>query len=264
MKAYYHGFILVFQFFSILPFPVAVSLSQMNLERAIRLFPLLGLFFGLVYGSVGYFLSTYTSISTVLITFIIWLLGIVLTGGIHLDGWLDTMDAFFSYREPKRRLEVMSDPRVGAFGVLGAIVLLIAKFLFIYEVLVQGQPLSFFWIAWIPVFSRTLMGWTLAFVPTAKNSGLAHLFQTAKTPQTIRFYGLIFLFVVSLLIVVDQVLLFPFLSFLFVTFCTFFFIKKKAVQWFGGVTGDVIGAATEGVEVMLWLTLLLLQSFGMV
>lgn len=264
MKAYYNGLILVFQFFSIVPLPVAVPLSPTNLERAIRLFPLLGLFFGLIYGGVGYLLATCTSISTVLLTFVIWLLGIVLTGGIHLDGWLDTMDAFFSYQEPKRRLEVMADPRVGAFGVLGAIVLLAAKFIFIYEVLAQQQSLSFFWIGWLPVFSRTLMGWTLAFVPTAKNEGLAHLFQTAKTSQTARFYGLTGLFLVFILGVMQPALLLPFLAFLFVTSGTFFWVKRKAGQWFGGVTGDVIGAATEGVEVMLWLTLLLLHSFAIV
>lgn len=264
MNAYYYGLILVFQFFSVLPLSVEVPMKRQNIERAIRLFPVLGLFFGLNYAGIGYLLQSCTSISNLLIAFVIWLLGIVLTGGIHLDGWLDMMDAFFSYRDPKRRLEIMADPRIGAFGVIGAIVLLMAKIIFIYEVLQISQPTSFYWILLIPVFSRTLMGWTLVLVPTAKNSGLGYLFQEAKSPLTFSFYFLYFIFMALPIVFISELRVLPFGFFLLSTILGFFFIKRKAVQWFGGVTGDVIGAATEGMEVILWLILLLLQSFGMV
>lgn len=53
---------------------------------------------------------------------------VVLTGGIHLDGFMDTIDGLFSGREREKCLEIMRDSRVGAFGVIGAICLLLFKF----------------------------------------------------------------------------------------------------------------------------------------
>lgn len=263
MKSYLHGLILAFQFFSILPINYEVSMTKENIEGAMRLFPLIGLFFGLSYGGVGYLLYRYSRLSNLLITFVIWLLGIVLTGGIHLDGWMDTADGFFSYREPKDRLEIMADPQVGAFGVISAIVLLVAKFVFIYEVLNTKQLSIFIWICLIPVFSRTVMGWTLAFIPNAKVTGLGHLFQSAKKPQTIQFYLVYLIIMAVILFIINPAFLFYLFIFLFLMTLSFFMIKKQAIQHFGGISGDVIGAITEGMEVFLWLILLVLQSFVM-
>ena len=264
MKSYYFGLILVFQFFSTLPIPIEVEMNKENIERSIRLFPFLGLFFGLVYASTAFILHSYSSLSNLLITFVIWLLGIVLTGGIHLDGWMDTSDAFFSYRNPEQRLEIMADPRIGAFGVIGAIVLLMAKFIFIYEVLVNPSSFTFILILFIPFLSRSLMGFFLTAIPNAKHEGLGQLFQSAKGPRTMLFYLLYFLILIFSLFLINSQLLLAFTVLWISSIFSFFFIKKKTVQWFGGTTGDVIGAATEGVELLLWLVLLILQSFGMV
>ncbi len=50
-----------------------------------------------------------------------------LTGGLHLDGWMDVADGFGSYRSRERTLEIMKDSRVGAMGVIAAILLLLLK-----------------------------------------------------------------------------------------------------------------------------------------
>ena len=132
MKAYFYGLILNFQFFTTLPIHFEVEMTEKNIERSIRLFPILGAYFGLIYAFSAYFLQNFSPFSNLFIAFFIWLLTIVLTGGIHIDGWMDSADGFFSYRDKPRRLEIMSDPRLGAFGVIGGIVLLLGKFLLIY------------------------------------------------------------------------------------------------------------------------------------
>ena len=111
----------------------------------------------------------------------------VLTGGIHLDGWMDASDAFFSYRDRQKRLEIMKDPRVGAFGVLSVMVLLSARFLFIYEISLRAFDATFVLIVLIPFLSKSVMGILLIKVRAAKEEGLGTLFKQAATRHTFGF-----------------------------------------------------------------------------
>lgn len=43
---------------------------------------------------------------------------IIVTGGFHLDGFLDTMDAFYSYGSREKKLEILKDSHIGAFAVV--------------------------------------------------------------------------------------------------------------------------------------------------
>src|SRR5699024_4477977 len=124
MRACFYGLILNLQFFTVIPVHRDIPMSNKNICGLIGTLPLLGLLFGVMYSGITYLLVDVTSLSTLMISFVIWLLVIVLTGVIHIDGWIDTSDAFFSYRDRKKRLEIMTDPRTGAFGVISVIVLL--------------------------------------------------------------------------------------------------------------------------------------------
>lgn len=263
MKTYYYGLILNFQFFTTLPINLEVPMTEENIERSIRLFPILGLYFGLIYSFVIYFLQNYSPFSNLIIAFIVWLLTIVLTGGIHIDGWMDSSDGFFSYRDQSRRLEIMSDPRLGAFGVIGGIILLLGKFIFIYEILTKTTENSSIYFVLIPILSRTFMAFTLLFIPKAKDKGLGHLFQKAAKKSTPFFYE-IYLFALIPIYFISKWMVLNFLLLLASSFIVFLFVKNKAVKWFGGITGDVVGAAVEGLEVFLWFILLLLHYFAMV
>lgn len=55
-------------------------------------------------------------------------LPVAVTGGIHLDGLCDTSDALASWTPRERKLEIMHDPRAGAFGVIGVVMYLILQF----------------------------------------------------------------------------------------------------------------------------------------
>ncbi len=262
MMSYGYGLLLLIQFFSIVPISIEVPMTPKHIERAIRLLPVLGMGFGVLYSLTAYVLHAHTSFSPLLTTFFVWLSTIVWSGGIHLDGWMDSADAYFSYQNPEKRRAIMEDPRVGAFGVLGIVVLLTAKFVFIYEVIHTPTLVTFWAIFLIPVLSRMLMGLMLVSTPSAKDTGLGHLFQAAKTTHTLPFYGLYVLSGLGLFFVHPPIGV-VFILFFSITSGFFFFVKQKAIRWFGGITGDVIGAATEGLEVVLWLILLLLPYFGM-
>jgi adenosylcobinamide-GDP ribazoletransferase len=260
MMKFLKGFLINIQFFTAIPVTLELPMDQAHLKRAVQSFPLLGLMQGIIYAALLYLCLEFTPFSHLAIAFLLWLATILLTGGIHLDGWMDASDAYFSYQDHGKRLEIMKDPRTGAFGVLSIIVLLSCRFLFIYESTTKVGNLLFIMIAVIPFLSKSVMGVLLLTVKSAKNEGLGTLFQSAAKPQSLWLYpiylvGLLF-FVIKEIILIGLLIL--------VAACCLFFFRRKAVKWFGGITGDVLGAAVEGTELLLWMTVWLLHYFVMV
>ncbi|MED4205123.1 adenosylcobinamide-GDP ribazoletransferase [Neobacillus mesonae] len=249
------GFLIGLQFFTAIPITKQFPMDKKHLKRTIQAFPLLGLFQGLIYSVLLFILLEYTPFSHLAAAFLLWIMTILLTGGIHLDGWMDASDAYFSYRDKLKRLEIMKDPRTGAFGVISIIVLLSSRFLFIYEITDNASLNSFILIAAIPFFSKALMGVLLLTVPSAKQEGLGYLFQKAATLKALRIYP-VYLLAVVILFPNTWVLLAA-------AVVCFFFARVKVMKWFGGITGDVLGAAVEGTELILWMTLWLLHYFVM-
>ncbi len=256
---YIKGFIINLQFFTMIPIPLEVAMDDDHLEKAVRSFPLLGLFQGLTYAFLVYVLVHWTPFSSLAIAFFLWLMMIILTGGIHLDGWMDASDAYFSYRSIEKRLEIMNDPRVGAFGVLSVIILLSTKFLFIYEIVTMLTMTSYLAIVFLPFLSKGLMGILLVLVKPAKEEGLAHHFGSAVASSLFGIYSVYILLAIGALMFMDMKALPAFMIILIVTAMCFIFIRTKVGRWFGGITGDVLGASVEGVELILWMTIWLLH-----
>lgn len=255
------GLILCIQFFTSIPIPYAVPMDKTYIERAIRMFPILGLLQGMIYTFITYLLVEWSPLSTLAISFIIWFVWILVTGGLHLDGWMDVSDAYFSYRDPKRRLEIMKDSRVGAFGVLSVIIILSARFLFIYETINRMTPVVYLFIFIIPFFGKIIVGTLIVTVKSAKSTGLGVMFQEAAKKKTLFTYPvyLVVLFLISFFIWPHS--FFLLVVFLLITGVYIAVIRKKIVTWFGGMTGDVLGASIEGGETLLWMVLWLLLYF---
>lgn len=254
------AFLINLQFFTSIPLRLELPVDNRHLSRAIATFPLLGLFQGLLQATLLYLLIEWTPFSMLVITFFMIIFTIFFTGGLHLDGFIDTSDAFFSYRNPEKRLEIMSDPRVGAFGVLSVIVLLSGRFLFTYEVITEIQQIYFIVIV-IPVLSKSVMGLSLTKIKTAKQSGLAHFFQKSVNKFTLSIY---FIYFFGLLFG-SAIISFSFLWYILIltslTILVYIYFRIKVVQWFGGITGDVVGALVEGVEFILWMAVFVLHYF---
>lgn len=121
---------------------------------------------------------------------LIWALVIVavhalLTGALHLDGLSDVVDGLGGARgDRERALEIMKDPRIGAFGVVALILILTAKTLVLNEVLrVPGRAAI---LLAYPMIARLAAALLLVFVPSARSTGLAHTFhQEARWPAAL-------------------------------------------------------------------------------
>lgn len=257
------AFILCIQFFTSIPVPLEVPADREHIKRAIQLFPVLGVMQGVVYSLIVYVLLEWTPLSAVAVAFFLSLAWIFLTGGLHLDGWMDVSDAYFSFRDPEKRLDIMKDSRIGAFGVLSVIILLSARFLFMYETIERFTPVMYVYILLIPFFGKMMMGTLLVTVKQAKPDGLGALFKKAASKSTSFIY-----FVYAVLLSGTAIFLCPesmpgIFAFLLTATIFVLWMRKKVVRWFGGMTGDVNGAAAEGGETLLWMILWLLPYSGM-
>ena len=255
MKNSWSGFLLAWQFFSAVPIKKQLDMNAKSVTWMYGFLPIVGLLIGSIISSGVFILSRYSEISELLLAILIVIGMIVLTGGLHLDGWIDMSDAFFSYGEKEKRLEILDDPRTGAFGVISVFCLLILKIGVIYEMLLHGQLAILPFLIFIPFIAR--MGMLLYFVTMkpAKEKGLAAYFK-----------GIVIQNKLAVLIVVQCVLalvcwfyigIFSLFISVVVMLIAVAIYRNWSKKHFGGVTGDLLGALGEGLEVVLWLTILL-------
>jgi len=140
--------------------------------KAAGYYPLVGLILGLALAAAGQLLYGWLpqGVSATMLL-VIW---VGLTGMLHLDGFMDTCDGLLPPRDPARRLEIMKDSRVGAFGAVGVILLLLLKFngLAALPDALRGQTL----IA-APVLARWAISWAMARYPLARTQGVSVFFK---------------------------------------------------------------------------------------
>ncbi|WP_377887733.1 adenosylcobinamide-GDP ribazoletransferase [Alkalihalobacillus sp. R86527] len=258
-----YGILINLQFFTIIPVHRKLSMDTVQLKRSVQTFPLIGILQGVLTSTLLYILIEWSPFSTLATAFMLWLFMMVFSGGIHLDGWMDASDAFFSYRDLEKRLQIMSDPRTGAFGVLSVIVLLSGKFLFIYEIVQNVEVATYVIIATIPFLSKSVMGFFLTTIKPSKDEGLAAFFQSAIHRSCIWLYPIYIVLIVMASVLISMESILSVLILIVVTAFVVWYIKRKIVRWFDGITGDVLGASVEGTEVLLWMTVWLLHYFVM-
>ena len=115
-----------FQLLTICPEIIRRPLRPRDLGRAAGWYPLVGLTLGgALYGLDVLFGKIFPAPVSVALTLAGW---IAATRALHLDGFMDTCDGLFGGFTPERRLEIMRDPRLGAFGVAGGVLLILTKY----------------------------------------------------------------------------------------------------------------------------------------
>src|SRR6266540_7424289 len=116
---------IAFSLMTTLPFRLPADWSAGDSGRASVWYPFVGLIIGaLTWLSWKGATFVFPPLIAGITTLIVW---VVLTGGLHLDGLADCCDGLFASVPPERRLEIMKDPHVGAFGVIGLILVLFLK-----------------------------------------------------------------------------------------------------------------------------------------
>lgn len=250
-----NGLLLAMQFFTAIPVRKELPLGRRDVTAMYVALPFVGGAIGLSMYGVSELLVNYLHVGTLLASVLIVLTAIILTGGLHLDGWADTGDAFFSYKDREKRLEILEDPRLGAFGTMALILLIIVKIAVFNEILMRGTGSIALFIA-IPFLARGAMNLYFSTVRLAKDKGIAHFFKEKISTSMVIGWTLVSCAVILCAVgFVLKSLLIPVVIAIGIG-VAFFTFRNWSLKHFGGVSGDLCGAFIEGMEALLWLVVL--------
>ena len=206
-------------------------------------FPVVGLVLALVLYAIAYiwtllpFSQWSTGAALIIVATEIWI-----TRGLHLDGLADWADSIAGGNDREKRLAIMKDVRLGAFGVLALILALMAKWLAFERILSSGSAI---WLLVILIVSRDMMVELITTLPYARSGeGMARPFVTGASARHR---------LASHFLCLGLCLPFGPLGLAFIVLAgvmTRLFGRQCRIR-FGGITGDLIGTANEMVGISL-------------
>lgn len=248
----WNAFKIAFSMYSKFPMP-KTDWNKINMKYALCFFPGVGIPI-LTLVMLWNYISINLQIGNILHTAIIVVIPIFITGGIHLDGFLDTMDALSSYQITEKRLEILKDPHTGAFAIISAITYFILYFGAWSEA--DGKALIILSIGF--VLSRALSGLSIVTFACAKNSGLAATFSNAAQKDKVKYSMVFYIFICTLLMLFINVLLGSIcFSAALIVFIHYKVMSKKN---FGGITGDLAGYFLQVCELVMALSVVLIEK----
>lgn len=249
-----NGFITAMRTLTILPVPGREAERPAD---SLYFFPLVGAIIGgivqLVVWSLADKLNWTGGAAFAGVAVLVWL-----TRALHLDGLSDTVDACLASPERARRLAIMKDPHIGAFGAAAIVLALLCKIVAL-ERLATTQHLI--WIAVPVILSRTVMVFVTVSLPYARvEGGKALVFFSGSKPAHFLLAGSIAV-ILCLLLAGITVPVSVAASLLAVALALI--LGLLAIWWmkraFGGATGDLLGFAGEMTECALYFFLALIS-----
>lgn len=235
VKQLWSSFKIAFSMYSKIPMPYS-DWSKENMKYALGFFPLVGAVVGVVVFGWAY-LANWLGLPNehLFRAAVLTVIPLLITGGIHLDGFLDTSDALSSWQEKEKRLEILKDSHAGAFAIICCAIYM-ALYLGAASVIERET-----YGVLIPVFImlRSLSGVSVVVFPLAKNTGLAATFSDNAHKRVIRIWMCVYVIVciVAMMVMKWQVGLVCTLTILGV----FLYYRHMTEKNFGGINGDMCG-----------------------
>jgi adenosylcobinamide-GDP ribazoletransferase len=256
-------FFAAFMFLTRLPVPKWVTHKDVYLQKSTKYFTLVGILIGILI-AVTYVVSNLFFSNTIAIV-LSMISGIFITGAFHEDGFADVCDSFGGGWTKETILTIMKDSRLGTYGTVGLILILLLKFLLLVELsTISWQPgNTLFEIDFQFSFPLIIVvGHGISrFMPLLVIQNYDYVFQDDKSKskplasQKLTIAELLFAFIMSIV------------GFLFLPYyCSFAIIFMIAItfvlgnyfkKWIGGYTGDCLGTVQQVAEIIFYLTILM-------
>ena len=249
--ALWNGFKIAFSMYSKIPMP-ASEWSKENMKYALGFLPLVGVVIGAIVclAAWGFDLLGIED-GQLFRVCVLTVIPVLVSGGIHLDGFLDVSDALSSWQEKERRLEILKDSHAGAFAVISGISY------FVLYLGAAGEVTE----ACLPVIclafsvSRTFSALSVENFPNANPKGTAAAFGKNSLKRKVNAALAVYL----ILLTGGGVLLDPLLGVLLMAAAAlcFAFYHHMAMKYFGGITGDLAGFYVCVSELAMILTVVI-------
>lgn len=240
-----------FGMYSQIPMP-RIEWDKKSLRYALCAFPLIGIVQGILCLLWG-MLNRVVPLPEPIVAVGFLLIPLAVNGGIHLDGLSDTADALASNAPREKRLEILKDSHIGAFGVLALVVYLLVLFSAYSAFSLDSANL--YALGCVFALSRALSGLTVVTWPSAKKDGTAHAFREGSAGRSAGIILLVQIFIYALLLVFIQGILGAIM--VGAAALAVVVYRMMAMRTFGGVTGDLAGWFLQIAELIMVLTLVI-------
>lgn len=239
--------IIAFAMYSKIPMPKA-DWTEKNMRYAFCWFPLIGLVIGLAEVAV-FRLLLFWQAGTVLKGAVLTAVPLLITGGIHLDGFMDTVDARSSYGDREKKLAILKDSHVGAFAVMGCGLYLLLSAGAWSELNWRGMQV----MTWAFVLERAMSGLAAVNFRGARSDGMLTAF---REPARKRFVTVILVIAAIVSSVIMAVFWLPGAIACTVAALVIFAVYyRMSMKEFGGITGDLAGWFLQTCEIVMLLVL---------
>lgn len=224
--------IIAFSTYSRIPMP-KIEWEKKSMKYSMCFFPLVGAVIGL-FSLMAFAVMEKIHAGKILAAAVMAALPVLLTGGIHFDGFLDTVDAKSSYQPKEEKLRILKDPHTGAFAIIYGIVFFLLSFGLFSQIHFKTVP----FISLGYIYSRILSGLSVTVLKKAKKEGMAASSAEAagKPVKWILLAELAFC-------ITGYLVLNPFSGAccILAGAACFLHYKNMAYRVFGGITGDLAG-----------------------
>ena len=249
------------QFLTILPVPVKTRDRNLgDLEKSIPWFPLAGALTGFITGYGNWVLGRLFPVQvSVALTIVLYM---ILTRGLHLDGYMDTIDGFLSHRGKDDReviLRIMKEPGVGSFAVLGVV----TWALVLYSALPYLEPLDYVVVHVLARFSIVPLPLLFSY---PRESGTGKFFADNVKAKTVIASSIVTVVILAAVFFLKGrgavFFALEWLKLAVLSFLLAVVIGRWSKRKISGVTGDVLGFTIEIVHVVLVLVITLTSIHG--
>lgn len=230
----FKSMIIAFSIYSKIPVP-QFAWKEEDMEYMMCFFPWIGGVIGLVfYGWLA--LCEKVQIGALCRACVAAAIPLIISGGFHVDGYMDTMDAFHSYQNREKKLEILKDSHIGAFAAIMLMLYYLIDLAALSEV-VTGK--AAFAVAAVFFLARCLSGIGVVTLKSAKKEGLLYTFASGAQKKRVRLALYVQLTgCITLMVAVSGI--YGIVAAVTGVLC-FFYFKWKSYRELGGITGDTAG-----------------------
>jgi len=228
------AFCAAFLTFSAIPMP-KINYKDEDMKYMFIFFPLIGVIIGGL-SFIWSLASTVLLIGGIVHALLLLAIPIIVTGGIHIDGFIDTMDAVSSYKTREQRLAIMKDPHIGGFVVIRFTLYLL---LFLSAVMcLYGDGLKIYYSTFI--LSRAGSALSVCLFPAAKSEGMLASEKKEGANKVVLAFTFAWILATVAFIVLNGEIYGIVTAVLFALSLILYYLRSK--KDYGGITGDLAGA----------------------